>query len=40
MFVFIVEEKDEWIRCIKQSISENSFYDMLVVRRKKAVYVK
>lgn len=31
------EEKDEWIRCIKASISENPFYDMLAARRKKAL---
>ncbi|XP_052685253.1 cytohesin-1-like isoform X1 [Crassostrea angulata] len=34
------EEKEEWIRCIKQSISENPFYDMLAARRKKAAHVK
>jgi len=30
------EEKDEWIKCIQQSISHNPFYDMLAVRKKKA----
>eukprot|EP00088_Acartia_fossae_P055204 TRINITY_DN6408_c1_g1_i1.p1 TRINITY_DN6408_c1_g1~~TRINITY_DN6408_c1_g1_i1.p1 ORF type:complete len:396 (+),score=98.58 TRINITY_DN6408_c1_g1_i1:186-1373(+) len=30
------EEKDEWIKCIQQSISHNPFYDMLNVRKKKA----
>ncbi|XP_014677644.1 PREDICTED: cytohesin-1-like [Priapulus caudatus] len=30
------EEKDEWIKCIRASINEHPFYDMLVVRRKKA----
>lgn len=30
------EEKDEWIKCIQQSISHNPFYDMLSARKKKA----
>ena len=30
------EEKDEWIKCIQQSISHNPFYDMLAARKKKA----
>lgn len=30
------DEKDEWIKCIQQSISHNPFYDMLNVRKKKA----
>jgi len=30
------EEKDDWIKCIQQSISHNPFYDMLNVRKKKA----
>ena len=30
------EERDEWIKCIKASINENPFYDMLAARRKKA----
>merc|ERR1712048_1452163 len=29
------EEKDEWIKCIQQSISHNPFYDILAVRKKK-----
>jgi len=29
------EEKEEWIKCIQQSISHNPFYDMLAVRKKK-----
>jgi len=29
------EEKDDWIKCIQQSISHNPFYDMLAVRKKK-----
>ncbi|XP_046643979.1 cytohesin-1-like isoform X2 [Daphnia pulicaria] len=29
-------EKDEWIACIRQSISHNPFYDMLAARKKKA----
>ncbi|XP_023344069.1 cytohesin-1 [Eurytemora carolleeae] len=30
------EDKDDWIKCIQQSISHNPFYDMLAVRKKKA----
>ncbi|XP_011335854.1 cytohesin-1 isoform X3 [Ooceraea biroi] len=30
------EEKDEWIKCVRQSISHNPFYDMLAARKKKA----
>ncbi|KAF0760930.1 cytohesin-1 [Aphis craccivora] len=30
------EEKDEWTKCLKQSISHNPFYDMLAARKKKA----
>jgi len=29
------EEKEDWIKCIQQSISHNPFYDMLAVRKKK-----
>eukprot|EP00914_Ancora_sagittata_P014903 GHVO01029272.1.p1 GENE.GHVO01029272.1~~GHVO01029272.1.p1 ORF type:complete len:252 (+),score=21.72 GHVO01029272.1:66-758(+) len=29
------DEREEWIKCIKASISENPFYDMLAARRKK-----
>jgi len=29
------EEKDEWIKCIQRSISDNPFYDMLALRKKK-----
>ncbi|XP_013391576.1 cytohesin-1-like isoform X2 [Lingula anatina] len=32
------EEKEEWMRCIKASINEHPFYDMLVARRKKATH--
>ncbi|KAG8230896.1 hypothetical protein J437_LFUL002927 [Ladona fulva] len=32
----VVEEKDEWIKCVRQSISHNPFYDMLAARKKKA----
>nr|XP_027214989.1 cytohesin-1-like isoform X2 [Penaeus vannamei] len=28
------EEKEEWIKCIRQSISHNPFYDMLAKRKK------
>lgn len=31
------EDKDEWIRAIKASISEHPFYEMLALRRKNAV---
>jgi len=31
-----LEEKDDWIACIRQSISHNPFYDMLAARKKKA----
>lgn len=30
------EEKEDWIKCVRQSISHNPFYDMLAVRKKKA----
>ncbi|XP_059472495.1 cytohesin-1 isoform X1 [Neocloeon triangulifer] len=30
------EEKDDWIKCVRQSISHNPFYDMLAQRKKKA----
>ncbi|KAL3197719.1 hypothetical protein MRX96_014595 [Rhipicephalus microplus] len=30
------EEKDQWIQCLRQSISHNPFYDMLSARKKKA----
>lgn len=30
------DEKDEWIKAIKTSISHNPFYDMLAARKKKA----
>lgn len=30
------DEKEDWIKCILQSISHNPFYDMLNVRKKKA----
>ncbi|XP_050394134.1 cytohesin-1 isoform X1 [Patella vulgata] len=29
-------EKEEWIKCIKSSINDNPFYDMLAARRKNA----
>jgi len=29
------DEKEDWIKCIQQSISHNPFYDMLAVRKKK-----
>lgn len=32
------DEKDEWMRCVKNSISDNPFYDMLAVRRRKALH--
>ncbi|XP_021358776.1 cytohesin-1-like isoform X1 [Mizuhopecten yessoensis] len=31
------DDQDEWIRCIRASISENPFYDMLSARRKKVI---
>jgi cytohesin len=31
------EEKQEWIKCLQQSISHNPFYDILVQRKKKAL---
>ncbi|BFZ03664.1 hypothetical protein BsWGS_06704 [Bradybaena similaris] len=31
-----VEEKDEWISCVRASINDNPFYDMLAARRKNA----
>lgn len=30
------EERDEWIECLRRSISHNPFYDMLAQRKKKA----
>lgn len=33
-----VEEKDEWIGCIKSSISEHPVYDILAARRRKATH--
>lgn len=30
------DEKEDWIKCVRQSISHNPFYDMLAVRKKKA----
>ncbi|XP_076329708.1 cytohesin-1-like isoform X4 [Tachypleus tridentatus] len=33
------EEMTEWIKCIRQSISHNPFYDMLSARKKKAQHV-
>ncbi|XP_063702865.1 uncharacterized protein LOC134832685 isoform X1 [Culicoides brevitarsis] len=30
------EEREEWIKCLNQSISTNPFYDILVQRKKKA----
>ncbi|XP_076345242.1 cytohesin-1-like isoform X2 [Tachypleus tridentatus] len=35
-----VEEMKEWIKCIRQSISHNPFYDMLAARKKKAQHLK
>ncbi|ELU02826.1 hypothetical protein CAPTEDRAFT_163136 [Capitella teleta] len=29
------DEREEWIKCIRASISENPFYDMLAARRRK-----
>jgi len=34
------EERDEWIKCIRTSINENPFYDMLSARRQKAARQK
>jgi len=34
------EEREKWIKCIKASINENPFYDMLAARRKKATHQK
>ncbi|UYV64043.1 CYTH1 [Cordylochernes scorpioides] len=34
------EEKDEWTKCIRQSISHNPFYDMLAARKRKAQHLK
>lgn len=31
------EDKQEWIKCLTQSISHNPFYDILVQRKKKAI---
>ncbi|XP_013064851.2 cytohesin-1-like isoform X2 [Biomphalaria glabrata] len=31
-----VEDKEEWINCIRSSINDNPFYDMLAARRKNA----
>uniref|UniRef100_A0A0B7A629 SEC7 domain-containing protein n=2 Tax=Arion vulgaris TaxID=1028688 RepID=A0A0B7A629_9EUPU len=36
MAASLVEEKDDWISCIRTSINDNPFYDMLVARRKNA----
>ncbi|XP_022237745.1 cytohesin-1-like isoform X2 [Limulus polyphemus] len=33
------EEMAEWIKCIRQSISHNPFYDMLSARKKKAQHI-
>ncbi|XP_076337379.1 cytohesin-1-like isoform X2 [Tachypleus tridentatus] len=33
------EEMADWIKCIKQSISQNPFYDMLNARKKKAQHI-
>ncbi|KAK7112061.1 cytohesin-1-like isoform X2 [Littorina saxatilis] len=30
------EEKEEWIRCVRLSINDNPFYDMLAARRRNA----
>lgn len=35
-----LDEKEEWIKCIKASISEHPFYDMLAARRKKVTHQK
>ncbi|XP_065193807.1 cytohesin-1-like [Sycon ciliatum] len=32
------EEKDEWIKCIRASISRDPFYEMLQTRKKKATH--
>ncbi|XP_015790227.1 cytohesin-1 [Tetranychus urticae] len=32
------EEKDIWVKCIRQSISHNPYFDMLAARKKKAQY--
>ncbi|XP_070579908.1 cytohesin-1-like isoform X1 [Ptychodera flava] len=32
------EEREEWIKCIRASISKDPFYDMLVARKKKATH--
>ncbi|XP_064478081.1 cytohesin-1-like isoform X2 [Ornithodoros turicata] len=32
------EEKEQWIHCLRQSISHNPFYDMLSARKKKAQF--
>jgi cytohesin len=34
------EERDEWIKCIRRSINDNPFYDMLAARRRKATHQK
>lgn len=31
------EDQLEWMKCLKQSISHNPFYDILVQRKKKAL---
>lgn len=31
------DEKNEWIKCLRGSISDNPFYDMLAIRRRKAL---
>lgn len=33
-------DRDDWIKCIKESISNNPFYDMLAMRRRKVVHKK
>lgn len=33
------EDKQEWIKCLTQSISHNPFYDILIQRKKKALTV-
>lgn len=32
------EEKDEWMKCIRASISRDPFYEMLQNRKKKATH--
>lgn len=33
------EDKQEWIKCLTQSISHNPFHDILIQRKKKALTV-